>query len=133
MGFTESVVEDAALAWLEGLGYTIVAGPDIAPDQPGAERHGYGQIVLERRLHDALKHLNPDIPAAAIDEALRKLTRPDSPSLVQSNHIVHKYFVDGVPVEYQRDDGSMKGDLVRVFDFSEPGNNEFLAVNQFTV
>ena len=68
-----------------------------------------------------------------LEEAFRKLTRPDSPSLVANNHVVHKYLVEGVPVEYQRPDGSIGGDLVRVLDYDNPENNEFLAVNQFTV
>src|SRR5438309_5916396 len=46
---------------------------------------------------------------------------------------MHKCLVEGVPVEYQRPDGSSGGDLVHVLDFENPGNNEFLAVNQFTV
>ena len=53
-GFTESEVEEAALAWLEAIGWRIVHGPDIAPDTPGAERAGYGEVVLEQRLRDAL-------------------------------------------------------------------------------
>ena len=110
----ESVVEQAALAWLESLGYVIVSGPEIAPGEPQAEREEYGQVVLERRLRQALQRLNPQVPADALDEALRKLTRPDSPSLVANNHIVHKYLVEGVPVEYQRADGTMAGDLVRI-------------------
>jgi type I restriction enzyme R subunit len=130
---TESVVEQAALAWLEGLGYTILSGPEIAPGQPDAERDDYGQVILERRLRQALQRLNPAVPADAIEEAFRKLTRPDLPSLIANNHAIHKFLVEGVPVEYQRADGSMAGDLVRVLDFEEPDNNEFLAVNQFTV
>src|SRR5947209_566104 len=58
-GFTESVVEQAALAWLEGLGYTTLSGPDIAPGQPDAERDDYGQVILDRRLRQALQRLNP--------------------------------------------------------------------------
>ena len=57
--FTESTVEDAALAWLESLGWNVAHGPDIAPDTPGAERGDYGAVVLERRLRDALALLNP--------------------------------------------------------------------------
>ncbi|WP_058868184.1 type I restriction endonuclease subunit R [Chloracidobacterium thermophilum] len=129
----ESEIESAALSWLANLGYQTVFGPDIAPDMPAAERKHYGQVVLESRLRDALAKLNPQVPANALEEAFRKLTRPDSPSLVGNNHVIHKYLVEGVPVEYQRDDGSIGGDLVRVFDYAEPGNNEFLAVNQFTV
>ena len=131
--FTESIVEQAALAWLEDLGYTILHGPNIAPGEPAAERDDYGQVVLERRLRQALQQLNPQIPPSALDEALRRLTRPDSPSLVANNHALHRYLVDGVPVEYQRADGSFRGDLVRVLDHDEPANNNFLAVNQFTV
>ncbi|MDD4540208.1 MAG: type I restriction endonuclease subunit R, partial [Lentisphaeria bacterium] len=129
----ESIVEQATLAWLEALGYQILSGPDIAPGEIAAERENYGQVVLERRLRQALQRLNRQVPSDALDEAFRKLTRPASPSLVANNHVVHKYLVDGVPVEYQRADGSIGGDLVRVFDYDEPENNEFLAVNQYTV
>ncbi|MFP7756212.1 type I restriction endonuclease subunit R [Thermodesulfobacteriota bacterium B35] len=131
--FTESVVEQAALAWLEALDYTILSGPEIAPGEPAAEREDYEQVILESRLRQALQRLNPQVPADALEEALRKLTRPDMPTLVANNHLIHKYLVDGVPVEYQRADGSIGGDLVRVLDYDMPENNEFLAVNQFTV
>jgi len=130
---TESEIESAALAWLAGLGYQTVFGPDIAPGMPGAERTDYSEVVLAQRLRDALAWLNPQVPADALEEAFRKLTLPDSPSLVVNNHVIHKYLVEGVPVEYQRADGSIGGDLVRVLDYDEPENNEFLAVNQFTV
>lgn len=131
--FTESIVEQAALAWLESLGYTILSGPEIAPCELQAERDSYGQVVLERRLRQALQRLNPKVPKDALEEAFRKLIRPDLPSLVANNHTIHKYLVEGVPVEYQRADGSMGGDLVRVLDYDDTENNEFLAVNQFTV
>src|SRR4051794_18770305 len=132
-GFGESVVEQAALAWLESLGYSILSEDEASAEGSSSEREDYGEIVFEYRLRQALQQLNPQVPSPAIDEAIRKLTRPDSPSLIQTNHIVHKYLVGGVPVEYQRADGSMKGDLVRVFDYENPDNNEFLAVSQFTV
>jgi len=99
--FSESVVEQAALAWLESIGYLILFGPEIAPGMPAAERENYGQVVLERRLRQALERLNPQVPSDALEEAFRKLTRPDSPSLVANNHVIHKYLVEGVPVEYQ--------------------------------
>jgi type I restriction enzyme R subunit len=131
--FTESVVEQAALAWLESMGYLVLSGLEIAPGEAMAEREDYGQVVLQRRLQQALQRLNPLVPSDALEEAFRKLTRPDSPSLAANNHAIHKCVVEGVPIEYQRDDGSIGGDLVRVFDYDEPENNEFLAVNQFTV
>ncbi len=131
--FSESVVEQAALAWLESLGYTILSGLEIAPGELQAEREDYRQVVLETRLRQALQRLNPQVPSDAIQEAFRKLTRPEMPSLIANNHIIHKYLVEGVPVEYPRADRSMGGDLVRLLDYDLIENNEFLAVNQFTV
>jgi type I restriction enzyme, R subunit len=131
--FTESVVEEAALAWLEGLGYDLLFGPDIAPGTLWAERDDYDQCFLPRRLRQALERLNPQVPPDALDDAFRKLTRPESASLVANNHAVHRYLVEGVPVEYPRSDGTFRGDLVRVLDYDDPDSNEFLAVNQLTV
>ncbi len=131
--FNESVIEQATLAWLESTGYVILSGLEIAPGGVMAEREDYSQVWLSRRLRQALQRLNPNVSSDAVEEAFRKLTRPDSPSLVANNHVIHKWLVEGVPVEYQRADGSIRGDLVRVFDYRKMENNEFLAVNQFTV
>jgi type I restriction enzyme R subunit len=84
-------------------------------------------------LRRSLERLNPQVPPDAIEEAFRKLTLADAPSLIAANRIIHKYIVDGVPVEFQRTDGSLGGDLARVIDYDDIDNNEFLAVNQFTV
>ena len=79
--FSESEVEEAALQWLEGLGWAVAHGADIAPGTSDAERANYDQVVLEQRLTDAIDTLNPDLPYAARDDALRKLTRPDGATL----------------------------------------------------
>jgi type I restriction enzyme R subunit len=130
---TESVVEDAALAWLESLGWQVMHGPDIAPETSAAERVDYGQVVLEQRLCDALTYLNPQLPAEALDDAFRKLTRPEGPTLEARNRTVHRLLVDGVTVEYRRPDGSIAGAQARVINFDEPDKNDWLAVNQFSV
>src|SRR5438270_7938734 len=93
--FTESVVEEAALEWLEALGYGIAHGPEIGCGQPGAERDDWAQVVLELRLRQALARLNPQVPASALAEAFRKLTWPDSPSFVGGNHVMHRVLVKG--------------------------------------
>ena len=133
--FTESLVEEAALGWLEGVGYTVLHGPEIAVGMPGAERTdpGYRDVILERRLREALVRLNPELPAEALDDAFRRLTRVDAPSLIERNRALHRMLVDGVTVEYRRADGSIAGGQARVIDFDTPENNDWLAVNQFTV
>ena len=130
---TESVVEEAALDWLDSLGWTVLHGPDIAPDTLGAERADYGQVVLERRLRDALAKLNEDLPAEALEGAFRKLNRPEGPSLETRNRAFHRMLVEGVTVEYRADNGAIRGAQARVIDFDVPANNDWLAVNQFTV
>ena len=130
---TESDVEQAAFDWLESLGWAIAHSPDIAPDTPGAERLDYGQVVLEQRLRDALTRLNPDLPAAALDDAFRQLNRPEGPTLETRNRAFHRMLVDGVTVEYRTDEGVVRGAQARVIDFDDPANNDWLAVNQFTV
>ena len=130
---TESTVEDAALDWLAGLDWQVAHGPDIAPDTPAAERADYGQVVLERRLRDALARLNPDLPPAAIDDSFRKLTRPEGPTLETRNRAFHRMIVDGVTIEYRSDNGAIRGAQARVIDFDDPADNDWLAVNQFTV
>lgn len=131
--FTESVVEEAALEWFAELGYHVVHGPDIAPGEDAAERESYEQVVLEGRLREALARLNPEVPQEGLDEAFRKLTRISSPQLIDANHELHYYLINGVSVEYQRKDGSIGYDPVRVLDFDAPDDNDWLVVNQLSV
>ena len=133
--FTESVVEDAALAWREALDYTILHGPNIAAGEPAAERTApnYRDVILEGRIRQALSQLNPKLPPEALEDAYRKLTRTDAPSLLERNRAIQRLLVDGVTVEYRRKDGSIAGAQARVIDFDDPDNNDWLAVNQFTV
>lgn len=132
---TEKDVEDAALNILSELGYKILYGPDIAPAPDGIapERMEYSDVVLVERLRDAIDKFNPDIPGEAKEEAVKKVLRTESPNLIINNQNFHKMLVNGIDVEYRRKDGSIAGDKVWLFDFEEPQNNEFLAINQFTV
>ena len=75
-GVTESVVEQAALAWLESVGWSVRHGAEIAPGELAAERSDYGQVILAQRLRDALGRRNRGLPAVALDDAFRKLTWP---------------------------------------------------------
>ena len=130
---SEADVEQAALAWLEASGWTVKHGPEIAPETPDAERSGYDQVVLERRLRDALAELNPGLPVAALEDAFRKLTRPEGATLEARNRAFHRLLVHGATVEHSSPDGSIRGAQARVVDFEDADANDWLAVNQFTV
>src|SRR5690606_18628046 len=133
--FAESTVEQATLEWLEALGYTLLHGPDVALAErlgPGGEPN-YREAVLEGRLRAALARLNPGLPREALAEAFRKLTRLEAASLIERNRDAHRMMVNGVTVEYRGPDGRIVGAQARVIDFEAPENNDWLAVNQFTV
>jgi len=132
-GVAESTVEEATLCWFEELGYTVVNGPTIAPGEMFAERTTYGDVVLLQRLRDALSRINPSVPAEALEEAVRRITHPETASLVENNRRFHQMLADGIEVEYRREDGSIAGDRVFIIDDDEPGNNDWLVANQFTV
>jgi type I restriction enzyme, R subunit len=129
----ESDVEDLALQHFANLGYAVIHGPKIAPGEAAAEREGYEDVVLRGRLEAALRTLNPGLPAVALDEALRKLLHPESPSLLQNNRAVHRMLREGIEVDVASGSGEVRGTRVRLVDFDNPGQNDWLAVNQFTV
>ena len=132
MRLTESKIESFAIELLENLGYECLYGPSIDPDSEHPERQSYADVILKERLRHAVYTLNPSIPEAAKDQAIRDVTHITSPELINNNEIFHRYFTDGVDVEYQKD-GITRGDKVWLVDFRNPENNEFLVVNQFTV
>ena len=131
--FTESDVEAAALAWLADIGWHTAYGPDLAPGGAAPEREGYADVHLAGRLRAALARLNPDRSAEALEDAYRRLTRPDGVDLVARNRAQHRHLVDGVTVEYRAPDGGIRGAQARVIDPDDPQNNDWLAVNQVTV
>ncbi|MBF0320004.1 MAG: type I restriction endonuclease subunit R [Nitrospirae bacterium] len=129
----ESDLERLALSWFDSMDYAILYGPDILPGEHSLEREDIKEAILPRRLRQAIEGLNPSIPADAIENAYRKITRAEYPSLIANNRVFHKMLIDGIPVEYRRKDGSIAWDNARLIDFDNPGNNDWLAVNQYTV
>ena len=130
---TESTVEEAALEWFGELGYALGHGPDMAPGEVAAERDSFGEVVLEGRLREALRRLNPEVPDEAREDVLRRVLRVADGTLVRTNRTFHNLLRDGVDVSYKRPDGSTKHDKVWLVDFSDVRANDWLAVNQFTV
>ena len=129
---TETDVEEAALEWLQDLGWQTEHGPDIGPGGPNEARADYGVVVLEGRLRDALARLNSDLPVEALDGAFRKLIRPEGSALEARNRAFHRMLVEGITVEYRTASGRIRGAQAAIIDYSDPASNDFLAVNQIT-
>ena len=131
--FNESHVEAASIEWLRSLGYAHATGDATAPDGPAPERHAFREAILSERLTLSVARLNPTLPPEAIQDAVRKIMLTDAPTLIERNRAVHKMLADGVDVEHRRSDGSIAGVRARLIDFDSPDNNDWLAINQFTV
>jgi type I restriction enzyme R subunit len=129
---TESAIESFAIELFEKLGYNYVHGAEIAPDSEHPERNRYDEVLLKGRLEKALKRINSGMSATILQDALKEVERISSPELLTNNETFHRLLTEGVKVTYQKD-GDARGDLVWLIDFSNPENNEFLVVNQFTV
>lgn len=129
---TESAIETLAIERLQALGFDYIYGPDVAPDATNPERESFADVLLLARLRTAIGRINPTLPAAALDEAIKTIQRISSPELLANNEAFHRLLTEGVNISYQKD-GNTRGDLVWLVDFAHPGNNEFVVANQFTI
>ena len=133
---TESMVEDAALDWFRALGYHVQGGPDMSPGPDSLYyplRASHADAVLTSAVRGSLRRLNSDLPEEALDDAVRRLTRPECATLEARNRSFHRMVVDGVNVEYRDADGAVRGAQASVVDFDDPDANTWSAINQFTV
>ena len=128
----EDRLENLCLEWFSDSGWEVACGPDIAVDGVRPERKDYKSVVLEGRLRGALERINPAIPTDGIDQAMAKLLKPELLNLLEGNRGFHRMLTDGILVEYKVED-ELKQDLVRVANFQETNQNDFLVVNQFTL
>lgn len=128
---SEDHIEQIIIQEFIELGYSYVNGADISPDGMSQERE-YDEVVLKSRLINAIAKLNPGVPLEAQEEALKKVLRTNSPNLFLNNYTFHKYLTEGMDVEYRKGD-RIVGDKVWLIDYTNPINNEFLVVNQFTI
>ncbi len=130
---SEAAVEQVVLDHLAGLGYAIAEDAEIGPDGKAPEREAYSDVGLVKRLTEAIERLNPAIPSEARGDALRKVLATEKPSLVEENRRLHKLMVEGVDVEFYSEDGTIRGDKVRLINFDDLAANDWLATGQFTV
>ena len=130
---SEATVEQALLDQLRTLAYSIEREEDIGPDGHRPERESHDEVVLKKRLEDAVARLNPGLPLEARQDAIRKVMQSELPSLLEENRRIHKLITEGVDVEYYANDGTLTAGKVSLIDFERPKQNDWLAVSQFVV
>ncbi len=132
-GITEGMVEEACLGYFRALGYHTLYGPEIGLGGRAQERSSWDAVILTGRLRDAVARINPDLHSSSVDAAVTTVLRAESQNAMAENLRVHQLVTQGVPVEYRAKDGSIRHTLAWLVDFADPGKNDWLAVNQFTV
>ena len=130
---TEDQLEQLCLEWFQSTGYDYICGYDIAPDGDNPERSDYRQIILQDRLLNGLAKINPQIPAATLEQVALQVAKPETPILIKNNKAFHQLLLEGVKVSYKDNSGEEKTDYVQLVDFSNIANNQFLVVNQYTI
>jgi len=128
-----SLTEQPVIEWLKEMGYDYEFGPDLAPGQILGEREDFREVVLTGRLKRAIRRLNPDLSEAAIDDVAREIVKFEHPNPEIANREVYKMLTEGVRIGVRDKSGEEKGKLVKIFDFENQQNNEFLVVNQFAI
>lgn len=129
---TEAQIEEFALRTLQGLGYRYKDGVELSPEDDKFDRQSYSDVLLKDRLSTAISRINPHLPVDTRTQAQRELQNIASANLINNNEIFHRYLTGGITVEYTRN-GETKGEQLWLIDWDNPDNNEFLAVNQFTI
>lgn len=129
---TEDQLEQLCLEWFAEGSWEVAHGPDLSPDGDAPERADYRQVLLLADLEAAIRRINPHLPEAAVEQAVAVVRKPQSLDVATSNRAFHRLLLDGVPVEYKRDDNVVH-DQAFLIDFEHAFVNRFRSVNQFTI
>ena len=125
------LVEEPALVQLQSLGWEYLDGRELSPEESD-ERNSFKDVVLERRLTTSIKRLNPWISDENLRKVVRDLLATQYTNLVEANQSIWETLNQCVSVQQDLGKGN-KGQTVRIIDFENPENNDFLCSNQFKV
>ncbi len=134
---SEDDIEQAILQKLhEDFGYELLncmtADPDDLNDKSG--RSDKREVIFKDRLLTAALQLNPNVPAEEVEKAIARLTAPrNTMSAVAANREIDSLIRDGIDVEYEDTKGRKQQSRIRIIDFNNSDNNQFLAVSQLWI
>lgn len=125
-------VEQPAIAQLHQLGWHYIPGKALAPEHSNQERDYLRDVVLVKRLTQAIERINPWISEENLRKVVRMVTHPQCTGLMEYNHGFYQTMVGYLSVEQDLGKGK-KGQTVKLIDFDDVSNNEFICTNQFKV
>jgi len=123
-------VELPAIAQLKQLGWKYIHGAELTPEA-GARAY-LRDVVLVEQLNTAIKRINPWITDENLKKVSREITHPNFAGLMEYNHAIYQTLVNYQSVEQDLGKGR-KGQTVKIIDFDNLDNNEFICTNQFKV
>jgi len=121
------LVELPAHQVFKELGYETLEGTDL-----NSERKTYNDVILESRLDRKIRELNPNLPETVYEIAVNHVKSLSSPTLIENNREFHEMLLAGVRVPYQHE-GQTKYYAIKLVDFENPENNDFVAVRQLII
>ena len=128
---TEHQLEQQLISWFKSNGYQYVHGSQLVPET--GERESLRHTVLKEKFIFALKRLNPSLTDEEAEDVYIKVLDLDSPDWNVKSLNFYRYLTEGVKINYTDRRGELLSKEVRLIDFENPGNNEFLITNQFEV
>ncbi|BDR70897.1 type I deoxyribonuclease HsdR [Clostridium tetani] len=134
LGNEETLVELPAIEYLtEVLDYNFIEGDKLTPDY--GERDTLSEVILSKRMKASLKKLNPWISDENAEKIVRMFTRAESlgTGLLEINEKIYDYIVHLQLTVDQAIDGKKETKTVKLIDFDNIDNNDFLVTRQFVV
>ncbi len=133
VAYNEEAYELQCLDWLEGIGWTWAKGPEIAHDGMMPERSSHKDVLLVGRVEDAISRINPGTPKDVIRKVRQMLESPGETDVLKANQQIHQWMTEGMSVRIRDESGEETTKLLRLIDFEKIENNDWLAVNQYSV
>ena len=132
----DALIETATQHVLEELGWTVKTA--WKKETFGADgllgRENKSEVILKRNLLAALKKYNRDLPDTAYQQAIEQIEQKSADkTLARINKEKSELLKDGVSVTFTNSNGELEKKKLKVFDFDNYENNDFLAVRQFEV
>ena len=125
-------VEHPAIEQLKQLGWIYVDGDELSPEHHSKERSSHKDVVLEKRLRSAIQRINPWINDENLNKVANEFIKVHTATLMEANRFVYEALVHYQSVEQDLGRGR-RGQTVKIIDFDDIENNEFIVTNQFKV
>ncbi|MEZ4970472.1 MAG: type I restriction endonuclease subunit R [Flavobacteriaceae bacterium] len=123
--FTEATLQNAALSWLQELGYAHKIGNSL--------NRNLKKVILEDELRNFLDRIYKNVPATAINEALASFTQHQGMDTDNRNRDFHRKCTQGISISWKDAQGKENAKHIYPIDFKNASNNSFICADEVTI